>query len=100
MVWQVALNRGIFSCSIKTLQHQCSRRNIHVTKLVSSLSTMQLFILSTTTTVVEVSVSTGWDKKILVPVSLCPGTRAGEKIRGQNVLKNFKKKDQISCFKD
>ena len=51
MVWQVALNRGIFSCSIKTLQQQCSRRNIHVTKLVSSLkifllSKMQLFILS------------------------------------------------------
>ena len=38
MVWQVALNRGIFSCSIKTLQQQCSRRNIHVTKLVSSLT--------------------------------------------------------------
>ena len=42
MVWQVALNRGIFSCSIKTLQQQCSRRNIHVTKLVSTLQTFPL----------------------------------------------------------
>ena len=48
-------------------------------------------------------------KKNLVPVSLCPGTRAGAKIPGQtplsrdvpgqNEFKNFKKKDQISCFR-
>ena len=44
-------------------------------------------------------------KKILVPVSLCPGTRAGAKIPGQtplsrgvprqNELKNFKKKTRF-----
>ena len=40
------------------------------------------------------------DKKFLpVPLSLCPGTRAGAKIPGQNESKNFQKKDQISCFR-
>ena len=56
------------------------------------------------------SVSTGQDKKkILVWVSLCPGTTAGAKIPGQNLLswdvpgknelKNFKKRDQTSYFR-
>ena len=48
-------------------------------------------------------------KKILVPVSRCPGTRAGANVPGQtplsrpvpgqNDLKIFKKKDQISHFR-
>ena len=48
-------------------------------------------------------------KKILVPVSRCPGTRAGANVPGQtplsrpvpgqNDLKTFKKKDQISHFR-
>ena len=47
-------------------------------------------------------------KNFLVPVSLCPGTRAGANVPGQtplsrdvpgqNELKIFKKNDQISCF--
>ena len=50
------------------------------------------------------------DKKILpVPLSLCPGTRAGANVPGQtplsrdvpgqNEFQNFQKKDQIFCFR-
>ena len=43
---------------------------------------------------VSTSVSKGRDvpgqKKILVPVSLCPGTRAGANVPGQNKFKFFK----------
>ena len=38
-------------------------------------------------------------KNFLVPVSLCPGTRAEANVPGQNELKFFKKNDQISCFR-
>jgi hypothetical protein len=37
------------------------------------------------------------DKKILVPVSLCPGKRAGAYVPGMYFI-NFKKEGQISCF--
>ena len=53
---------------------------------------------------VLISVSKGQD----VPLFLCPGTRAGaivpgqtplsRDVPGQNELKTFKKRDQISCF--
>ena len=38
------------------------------------------------------------DKKILVPVSRCPGTRAGANFPGQNELKSFKKIIRFPVF--
>jgi hypothetical protein len=39
------------------------------------------------------------DKKVLpVPLSLCPGTRAGANVPGQNELKNFNKMTRFPVF--